>query len=449
MSDNGDEPKTWEDIYPDTMRNVVVSEIEDQLFALEQMSKRDISLTCFQKVYESIEGFMLEFKKLHSAFRRVVYENDLSQHKKFVEDSKATCQWQINVWNRLDKTKPAKSGQGVAPQQQAHGLSAAGQSSIVLDTLHNLDLTLQKHNDEYGTSVNLSKPHFKGGANSFLAFEAYKKSFNTWTRNIKDTVRKFQLLRDTLSGPAYKQISEMDVVEENYLLAWQRLETVYLKPEECKGLLIDKINNFQFNVNIDKMDENFNNFCLLIDKLNKSYNIDLLNVGAGVDQYLAHLTFKKLPINLRNILLMLCDSHYPTFVELKNKIPIAIDRIRKTENMGENYNCNTISSGNSKGSNFSDNSKKFCILCEKDTHYSSNCLKYSTIHDRINRLKDTKRCTYCSKKSHTDKNECDKLICKHCHKSGHISILCFDKVNDLSCNKSSNESEDTANDSDV
>ena len=73
MSQDGDEPKTWEDIYPDTMRNIVVNEIEDELIALERMQKRDISLTCYQKVYESIEGFMLDFKKLHSAFRRVVY----------------------------------------------------------------------------------------------------------------------------------------------------------------------------------------------------------------------------------------------------------------------------------------------------------------------------------------------------------------------------------------
>ena len=88
---------------------------------------------------------------------------------------------------------------------------------------------------------------------------------------------------------------------------------------------------------VDKMDETFNNFCLLVDKLNKSYNIDLLNEGTGVDQYLAHLTFKKLPINLKNVLLMLCDSHYPTFIELKTKIPIAVDRIRKTEEGGRQF----------------------------------------------------------------------------------------------------------------
>ena len=160
MSDNEDKPKfTWDQIYPDAVRNIVVQEIEDNLFALERMNKKDISLICYQKVYESIEGFMLDVKKLHFQFRRVVYDNDLSQHEKFIEDTRVTYKWQINVWNRIDKMRPGKSGQGAVPQQPAHGLSPAGQNNMAFDALRNLDLT--------------------------------------------------------------KQIEEMDVVDDNYALAWQ------------------------------------------------------------------------------------------------------------------------------------------------------------------------------------------------------------------------------------
>ena len=49
------------------------------------------------------------------------------------------------------------------------------------------------------------------------------------------------------------------------------------KPDECKGLIIDKIFGFQFNMSMDKLDEAFNNYCLLIDKLFTSHDIDLLH----------------------------------------------------------------------------------------------------------------------------------------------------------------------------
>ena len=56
-----------------------------------------------------------------------------------------------------------------------------------------------------------------------------------FTRNIKDKVRLLQLLRDTLSGSALNQIAEMDLVEDNYELAWQRLEKVYKNLTSVEG----------------------------------------------------------------------------------------------------------------------------------------------------------------------------------------------------------------------
>ena len=49
------------------------------------------------------------------------------------------------------------------------------------------------------------------------------------------------------------------------------------------------------NVKLDMMEEHFNSYCVLIDKLKTSYQIDLLDADSGVDTVLAHLTFKKFP----------------------------------------------------------------------------------------------------------------------------------------------------------
>ena len=62
---------TWEQLSVDThLRNVAVQEVEDQLLVLESMNKKDISVSCFQFAYKSIEGFILEIKELYSNFRK-------------------------------------------------------------------------------------------------------------------------------------------------------------------------------------------------------------------------------------------------------------------------------------------------------------------------------------------------------------------------------------------
>ena len=433
---------TWKQLSVDThLRNVAVQEVEDQLSVLESMSKRDISVTCFQFAYRSIEGFILEIKELHSNFRKKAAENKLLADENFKADAIALVKWQMESWNRLDKLKPK------AVPDQSQTLTYQAQGNIMHDALYNLDQTLQKHNDERNTNVNLTKPHFKGGKDCYLKFEAYCKDFKTWTRNIKDKVRLLQLLRDTLSGSALNQIVEMDLVNENYDVAWQRLINIYKKPDECKGLIIDKIFGFQFNMSMDKLDEAFNNYCLLIDKLLTSHKIDLLHEEAGVDDVLAHLTFKRLPQTVKNVLLTLCATHYPTFDELKKFIPIAVDRINKTNSEGaDSVNCgavtNNFKGAKSKDSKFDDSKKKmYCIFCDKDNHYSSDCFKFPNIHDRINRLKEAKRCSFCGRKGHYFKDKCGKLSCGHCHKSGHMAILCIEKVKSLSCNENLTELE--------
>ena len=132
----------------------------------------------------------------------------------------------------------------------------------------------------------------------------------------------------------------MDIIEENYNKAWERLDNIYLKPEECRRVIIDKIFDFQFSMATEKIEENFNNYCLMIGKLKTAYGIDLVNEEAGVDKALAHLTFKKFPQIMRNELLRLCSTHYPTFKELVKFIPIAIDRIHKSNSEGDvGYSC--------------------------------------------------------------------------------------------------------------
>ena len=170
---------TWEELEADTgLRNVAIQEVEVQLMVLESMQKRDISVTCYQHTYETIAGFMLEIKQLQSNFRRKAFENELSQNKDFKEDAKALVEWKMKQWNRLDKLKPSKMPilSPIIPDQ-SQGLSVGDQGNIMHDALHNLNVTLERSNEECDTNTNITRPYFKGGKDSCLSFESYAKNF--------------------------------------------------------------------------------------------------------------------------------------------------------------------------------------------------------------------------------------------------------------------------------
>ena len=128
-------------------------------------------------------------------------------------------------------------------------------------------------------------------------------------------------------------------------------------------------------MSIDKIDEAFSNYCILVEKLLTSHDIDLLHEEAGSNIVLAHLTFKKLPQALRNVLLNLASTHYPTFQELKDLIPKAVDRLRLSNYGGETtdvLNCNNVTFN--KGVKAKTN--KYCLFCEKDNHFSSDAVNF-------------------------------------------------------------------------
>ena len=98
---------TWDEIKGEArLREVITSEIEDILFNLEKLNKREISPTAFQFAYDQVDGLMVDLKALNAAFRKKVVENGLLGDPAFKEDSKEILRWQIDVYNRFDKLKP-------------------------------------------------------------------------------------------------------------------------------------------------------------------------------------------------------------------------------------------------------------------------------------------------------------------------------------------------------
>ena len=430
-----DESVTWEVLKEDIiMRTVFTQDVDQHIKLLQNYRTKDITVTAFERTYDHVIDSISHIKGLQATFRQKAAVNHLLNDPDFVEDSEQLVAWYLEQYNKLDKLKPKGY-----KSEGSSGASEGVQSNVIHDAMQTLNLTLQQGADIRTTSASITRPSFKGGVQSHTYYESYKKNFKTWTFGVTNKIKLFQFLRDTLSGSALKQINEFDITEENYIKAWKRLDDKYLKPEECRGSIIDKIFSYQFNNSLDKMEESFNNYCLIIDKLKTAHNIDLLESGRGFDTILAHLTFKRLPQSLKNKLLDLCSTHYPTFEELVKFIPTACDRILKSDSEGAVGSCNVTSKSFSQNHNYNGkgqkdkNSNVYCVLCKKD-HYTSNCTVFSTVHDRIICLRNQKRCTFCTKLGHSGKDKCVNLFCSYCKKNGHSAVLCVEKVKSLDCN---------------
>ena len=80
MSNNGDEPKlTWEQIYPDVMCNIVIQEIEDELFALEHMNKRIRIRRIRIRIFYLFNYTQYKVKSINA-----IYNHGTSYHKIFI-----------------------------------------------------------------------------------------------------------------------------------------------------------------------------------------------------------------------------------------------------------------------------------------------------------------------------------------------------------------------------
>ena len=85
---------TWDEIKGVTrLRDVIASEIEDILFNLERVNKREITPTGFQFAYDQVESLMIDLKALNAAFRKKIVDNGLLNDPAFKEDSKEILRW--------------------------------------------------------------------------------------------------------------------------------------------------------------------------------------------------------------------------------------------------------------------------------------------------------------------------------------------------------------------
>ena len=76
-----------------------------------------------------------------------------------------------------------------------------------------------------------------------------------------------------------------------------------------------------------------------------------------------------------------------------------------------------------------------CLFCQKTDHHSRNCLNYSTVRARRNRVTELKRCPRCISTEH-EVSDCQAKFtpCRTCGKDNHHGLFCFKSA--MATNKS-------------
>ena len=65
---------------------------------------------------------------------------------------------------------------------------------------------------------------------------------------------------------------------------------------------------------------------------------------------------------------------------------------------------------------------KFCVYCDKNDHFSSECTTVCSIDERVESLKRQKRCFSCIQRFHNSRNCPRRKKCPNCSRTHHISL---------------------------
>ena len=294
-------------------------------------------------------------------------------------------------------------------------------------------------------------PKFNGEVEQWNAFwDQFENLIHL--RTDLSSVTKFNYLRSSLTGSAYKLINNFSTTSVNYNHAVQLLKETYADTERnireiSRSLLhmkhpahnVEELMDFRGELestirSLEALQCNIEDKCWLIstivtEKLNPK-TVEMI-------QRLAGKNYPRLD-EIRKFLLEVI--HNLTSSETKRKPKWekggkpqkswSEAPFKQTYTTSVGTACavdhgdtpTDASTGNKKSTKQSGIKGNKCTFCE-DNHYSGTCPKYCTFNLRKDRLKELKRCTRCCIKLDLHK-ECQLIECPKCSEGKHHSFLC-------------------------
>ena len=301
----------------------------------------------------------------------------------------------------------------------------------------------------------------------YLNFKSFLAKFDFFIKSVEDDAEKLQWLQSSLKGSAYETVKGYSLEPANYALARAALIKDFQNLPRVKAALLEKISNVQF----DRSDQSLRKVLAQLTALKNTmeelkvvFNIDVFENSA--EQVIRHVVFSRLPGQLKNELMNMTDTMFPSLEHIFTQSVGAVDRLHHLRENQKSSGKNTYKkedactdaigaiahSGNTKGkrrrrgkkpdiktdakdsASVSINiakktTKKFsCSLCSGD-HSARLCAKFPDIPSRKKAFYERQGvhpCEVCFSAIHSGKcnakNICSLRVCTK--KELHAIVLC-------------------------
>ena len=186
----------------------------------------------------------------------------------------------------------------------------------------------------------------KGNTSDYLEFRSFSSKFQYFTKDITDDKDKLQWLLSSVRHEAYESLKGLTLEASNFEVAWSKLEKKYLDNEYILRAIFSDIYLYK-NTNPGK---NYQNILKGITKL-ENHIAELLNVhkldcheGAS-DKLIAFIVFENLPGQLRNELINITKSTFPSLRQIFDNIKVAVDKVNISNGNTPIYPTDTSEGG--------------------------------------------------------------------------------------------------------
>ena len=162
----------------------------------------------------------------------------------------------------------------------------------------------------------------------YLNFKSFLSKFDFFVKSVEDDAEKLQWLQASLKGTAYETVKGYSLEAANFALARAALIKDFQNLPRVKAALLEKISNVQF----DRSDQSLRKVLAQLTALKNNmeelkvvFEIDIFENSA--EQVMRHVVFSRLPGQLKNELMHLTDTMFPSLEQIFNRSVEAVDRI--------------------------------------------------------------------------------------------------------------------------
>lgn len=293
----------------------------------------------------------------------------------------------------------------------------------------------------------LSLPKFSGSYDEWLSFRDRFNSSINHDDSLAD-VDKFQYLLSSLSGEAYDTIKFLTVCENNYPIAWKKLQDRY----EDKRLLVQSHITALFNFSsINK--NSAASIKRILDTVGTNLQcLESLGVDTSSwDLILIHFVRQKFDQETLQKWESLDFSDLPTWSDLIKFLTKLYKTLEATSDVNKPHTFKSSSHNvqpnfqkHNSNNKFLNNSQRKPLTCNLTTYHSKcgicnsnhmlhQCPKFLAlgVEARYNKITQLKLCKNCLKANHNTSNCQSTYLCRQCRKRHH-TLLHFDNLSSIS-----------------